>query len=190
MIKQLISLGFVLSLAACGADSDDGFGPDNGGTGSGSLSFTYAGDGGNGSFQASGAAPTNNSLGTWAGGARVSDEGETTVLVTAVTKSGSDYDMIGIQLDGNAPGTYDMGGNCETNCAYAVAAFGITSWTDSGERACFIDEGTVTVTALSATEARGTFSGKGSCMTDEEFDEPFQVSGGTFDVKVIGLGNG
>jgi hypothetical protein len=32
--------------------------------------------------------------------------------------------------------------------------------------------------------------GQGSCITDEEFDEPFQVSGGTFDVNVIGLGDG
>jgi len=135
-------------------------------------------------------AASNNALGTWAGGARVNDEGETTVLVTAVTKSGSDYGMTSIQLDGKAAGTYDMGGNCDTNCAYAVAAFGISSWTDSGERACFIDEGTVTVTALSATEARGTFSGMGSCITDAEFDEPFQVSGGTFDVKVMDLANG
>ena len=188
-LKQLTSFVLLATLAACGGDSTGPGDDDGDGLGRrGLLRFTYSGGGeAAGTFQAEGAIPASGTLGTWAGGGRIDDSEGITVLITAVTRSGAEYDMMSIELDGATTGTYDFGSECEVKCAYGAVAFGVASWTDAADRACTVDEGEIIVTSLSGTEAKGTFSGAGSCMTDEMEEDPFRVTAGSFDLPLVDL---
>ena len=104
-IKHLLPLAVLVSLAAC---SDDATGPDGGvdvGDLRGTLSFSYQGGGAQaGSFQASGAAPINAALGNWAGGIRTGAGADASIGVTGTTKTGNDYDMTTLVLEGTTAG--------------------------------------------------------------------------------------
>lgn len=183
--KHLIHLTFLAALAACGGDSS---GPGTDAGESGSLRFTYSGGGAaGGTFQAAGAVPTSGTLGNWAGGGRIDDPQGTTILLTGVTRVGSKYHRMSIELQGVTTGTYNLDDECEARCAFAAVSFGIASWTDMGERSCVLEEGQVTLTSLSATEAKGTFSGVGVCMSNGVSEEPFRVTGGTFDLPLVAM---
>lgn len=49
---------------------------------------------------------------------------------------------------------------------------------------CGLESGTIRVTALSATRAAGSLSGTGVCLLRDGEIVPFQITSGTFDVKL------
>jgi len=187
--KQFLPFAIAAVLAACGDSTGPDKNPGNPGDNrSGSLRFSYAGGGAAaGTFQAEGAMPASGDLGTWAAAARFDDDDESAIVLTGATRQGSKYHTIAIQLDGVTTGTYDFGAECEQNCAYSAIAFGLSSWTDTADRACVIEEGQVKLTTVSATAAKGTFSGTGVCISGGMSIESFQVTGGTFDLPLANL---
>jgi hypothetical protein len=186
--RQFLPLALLAALAACGSDSTGPKNPGNSGGKSGSVRFSYTGGGtSGGTFKAEGAMPASGDLGNWAGGARFDDDEDSAIVLTGATRQGSKYNTMAIQLDGNTAGTYTFDSDCNVRCAYGAIAFGLSSWTDTADRACVLTEGQVTLTTISATQAKGTFSGEGVCLSGGSTIESFQVTGGTFDLPLADI---
>ena len=185
-IKKLLPMAVLIVLAACG---DDSTGSDvDAGDLKGTVAFSYQGGGeAGGSFQASGAAPGDGSLGNWAGGLITSRGDSASIGVTGTTRSGSDFDMTTLVIEDTRAGSYSFGEDCGTSCAYGVVVFGIAALGDDIHRVCTLASGELHLTSVSTTAAKGTFSGTGTCVADgQPEDEAFTVAGGTFDVKLAG----
>ena len=165
-------IGALLAVvAACG----DGTGP--GGL-SGSLSFSYSGVT-SGTFSASGSVGVLDPFGsTWAAGVR--DETNQSLSVAANVARPSDRsDDAVIAFPQLTPGTVTIANGAGIAITFGMTQSGTATW------ACDVTSGSVTVTTLSGTRARGTFSGTGTCFNDSGASGAFTVTNGTFDVPAV-----
>lgn len=185
-IKFLLPLVIAAFAAAC-SDDGNGTGVDLGEL-SGSVSFSFQGGGADaGNFRAEGQVPSNGALGNWAGGIRTSADDSASIGITGSTKSGSDYDMMTLVIEGITTGDYSFSEECGTHCAYGAVVFDLAAQGDDTSRVCTFTSGEVHLTSITSTTAKGTFSGTGTCVANGQLeDEEFRVNGGTFDVKVAG----
>jgi hypothetical protein len=179
------------ALAACG-DSD---GPTGSATPS-SVHLRYGGSSNqgtvNGSYQAEGdpalAVPPITQ--TYALGQRVA--GETTLRVVSNVARGAQQqaDFSWVTIPRLTVGSVEITGTCpgEACAAVSLALEVSTSAAVSQARySCALDSGTIRITEISGSRAKGTFSGTGSCLGGpgtEDLDQ-FTITDGTFDVKVI-----
>jgi hypothetical protein len=152
----------------------------------GSFSFTYSGTAATGSFSASGSAPTGGTLGAtaFAHGYRVATESHFGV-VGVVPRSGQTHDFTVLFAPNTGPGTTTIA-ECQTEstCSGLLIVFGSSNSGDTFTLLCGLDAGSITVTELSNTRAKGTFSGSGECFGPSGTVQSFTVTGGTFDVPV------
>ena len=180
----------LLSAAACNGATD--FRPDIIGT----ASFTFTGELA-GSFVAAGEMKLVGGVpveeGSWAGA--VVRDGR--FGVTAFhERGGGKADYLMITLPEAATGTYLIPEACVTSsdpsCPSVI--FLLSSDIDGPELEAFcgIRTGQVTLTENDDGRARGTFSGTLLCgLSDEGADRvEVELSGGTFDVPVLGTGEG
>jgi hypothetical protein len=184
-ILKITLAGALALLAACNDTTG------NGGTDTGSLSFTYSGARA-GTYSASGrfqARSTSFAKQPFAIGARSSEAGVSEVAVLSylpVTTSTGHMLLLG--LPGNSgTGSYsfdDSGCSGEDlDCAFALLLFDTNPDLEEDDSQVFaFTTGTVNVTSNTSGHLRGTFSG-----TAETFfgDSVITVTNGSFDVPVL-----
>ena len=155
----------------------------------GSVSFTYTGAGG-GTFSASGDPPVVGSPtpGTsWSvgyieagnidiGGARPRSAGRIDLAILRLnrTTAGSATVDLTCDIDGSA------------NCTGMTLFLNFNPDGDAGDFFCALTSGTIVVTEISSTRAKGTFSGNGNCSSGTGgASSAFAVTSGTFDVAMV-----
>ena len=151
----------------------------------GTLTFAYSGAM-TGNFSASGQFnPVNMETEAWAAGERDDATGELFVGA-AVPRNASSHDILGMAIERLTTGSADINANCTSNCAFVAIIFGNNNTGSGFLLACDIETGTVTITEISTTRARGTFSGTGTCAPPAGTPaQAFTVANGTFDVALI-----
>jgi hypothetical protein len=165
-------VGALLTVAtACG----DSTGP--GGL-NGRVSFSYSGAT-SGTFDASGSILEGDPLrSTWAAGAR-DDENESLAVAANLARSETTTDDVVIDFPQLATGTVTVANGARVAISFGYTQTGIPTWS------CDLTSGSVTVTTLSGTRARGSFSGTGTCVNSNGTSGAFTVSNGSFDVPVV-----
>ena len=184
LTRCLALLPLAVVLGACG----DGSGPGNL---SGSMSFAYTGAGG-GTFNVSGAAPTlsaNIGASSWAAGHR--DDAATQLGVFGIrARSGGRYDMFVVGISRLTVGSVSVEADCDPDLGEACSGFVfLTNVSDTDQNydfLCIPTTGTLAITSISDTRARGSFTGSGNCI-DGATDaiSSFTVSNGAFDVALL-----
>jgi hypothetical protein len=176
---------FLSLLAGCGGDKASG--P----TGLvGAMSFNYTGAL-SGSFNVTGQMPASQSqmeTTSWATGeiiASGTDAG--TYVIGATPRSASTHDFVFIQANRTNAGTstidYD---NCTVDpCSTVLVVFGFDNGSSFGYlQDCYLQTGTITITEVTATRVKGTFSGAGLCFSQSGTETAWTVSNGSFDVAL------
>ena len=155
----------------------------------GSMTFTYSGAGG-GAFSASGNAPTLGSLPTatsWAVG--FIDAGETHAAGSRPRSDGR-VDLAILRIDRTTAGSASIDPACnidgDTACTGMEFLLNFNGNGDTGDFFCALTSGTIVVTEISVSRAKGTFSGTGECLPGTGgASSAFTVSNGTFDVALV-----
>jgi len=163
----------------------------NAGIVSGTVSFTYTGAAG-GSFSATGGISSIASAAahttTWATGWN-DNSLSTTNIVANVPRAGGLADFAVIIINSLTTGTNNVDANCSSDalsCNMVVLAMGATSAGSMPSTQCFLESGTITISAISSTNATGSFSGAGSCFSLGGAGIPtdFVVTNGSFNVPL------
>lgn len=155
----------------------------------GSLAFTYTGAGG-GSFSASGDAPafTAPPTGTsWAVGFVQAGESH---VAGSTPRSGGLVDLAILRLERTTPGPESIDPACDidgsASCTGMVLFLNFNGNGDTGDFFCGLTSGTIVLTEMGSSRARGTFSGNGNCSAGTGgATSVFSVSNGVFDVALV-----
>lgn len=187
--KRIAIVATLSLLAACGSDSATGI---IDGAISGSLSFNYTGGGG-GSYSASGAI-TSAALAsspyttTWAMGFKDATDNSTNIAAN-IPKTGSTSDVAVITVKGQATGTFNIDVNCfdtsSSTCNDVALLIGQSSNGQTFSNICTLSSGSITISTLSSTNAVGTFSGSGTCVTSAGAISAWAVTNGSFNVPLL-----
>jgi hypothetical protein len=164
-------LGALLTLAAsCG----DGTGP---GSPSGSVSFSHSGAT-SGTFTASGSVSVADpDRATWAFAER-DDANQTITVMANVARPSDVVDNTIVVFPQLTAGTATIPNQASVAINFGQTPSGIRTWS------CTLSSGTVVVTSVSDTRARGTFAGTGHCLGLAVLAE-FTVTSGSFDVPWV-----
>lgn len=156
----------------------------------GSVAFTYTGAGG-GTYSASGDAPSSTATepptGSWAAGYVRANESH---VVGSTPRSGVLVDLALLRLEGTTPGSVSIDPACNidgsTSCTGVDFYLNFNGDGDTGDFFCALTSGTIVLTQVSSSRAKGTFSGSGICVDGTGGgSEAFEVSNGAFDVALI-----
>jgi hypothetical protein len=181
MRLRLVSVVF-LGVLSCSEPS----GPDI----RGSLAFTYTGAGG-GTFSASGDAPNVTAPpptgASWAVGYVQASE---SYVAGSTPRSGGLVDLSLLRLERTTPGSESIDPECNidgsTSCTGMDLYLNFNGNGDTGDFFCGLTSGTIVLTEISSSRAKGTFSGNGNCFTGTGGSSSvFSVSNGTFDVALV-----
>ena len=158
---------------------------DSAGPGRGSVAFTYTGAGG-GNFSASGDAAFTTGT-SWAAG--FVQTGETHVGASN-PRSGGLVDLAILRLERTTPGSESIDPACNidgsTSCTGMHFYLNFNGNGDTGDFFCGLTSGTIVLTEVSSSRAKGTFSGSGTCVDGTGgASEVFSVSNGAFDVALV-----
>lgn len=189
-LSSVLLLACSVALVACGDDNPTT--P----TITGSLSYSYTGAGAANAtnFSASGGIPAsvgaiNGSLGTaaWASGS-YDQTANYSVVAASIPKTSSTWDLTVINVTRTTPGTTPISASCDdpetSSCTGVFVFFNFNPNGDSFTHLCSLDNGNVTISAISSTNITGTFSGSGICLTPLGAISSFTISSGTFNVGV------
>jgi hypothetical protein len=158
----------------------------------GSVAFTYTGAGA-GSFSAAGdAPPLSNMTGpptatSWAVGYI---EGTDAYIAGSTPRSGGLIDLTIIRLSRTSAGSATVSLTCNidgsASCTGMEFYRNFNGDGDTGDFFCRLTTGTIIVTEMSSTRAKGTFSGNGNCVTGTGgTSSAFSVTNGMFDVAMV-----
>jgi len=158
---------------------------DSAGPGHGSLSFAYTGAGG-GNFSASGDAAFTTGT-SWAAGFLRTGE---THVGAANPRSGVLIDLAILRLERTTPGSESIDPACNidgsTACTGMDFYLNFNGDGDTRDFGCALTSGTIVLTEISSSRAKGTFSGTGMCVDGTGgASEAFSVSNGAFDVALV-----
>ena len=155
----------------------------------GSMAFTFSGAGG-GVFSASGNTPALGALPTatsWAVG--FIDAGETHAAGSRPRSSGR-VDLAILRIAGTTAGSASIDPACNIDgdvaCTGMELLLNFNGSGDTGDFFCALTSGTIVLAEISASRAKGTFSGSGDCLPGTGgAASAFTVSNGTFDVALV-----
>ena len=156
----------------------------------GSLTFAFTGAGG-GTFNASGDAPALTApppTGTsWAMG--VVQAGETHVAASS-PRSGGLVDLALLRFERTTVGSESIDLACNidgsASCTGMEFYLNFNGNGDTGDFFCALTTGTIVLTEVSGSRAKGTFSGNGNCSAGTGgASSAFSVSNGAFDVALV-----
>jgi hypothetical protein len=176
--KRLVIGASLVLLAGCkDSNSPTGF--------QGTVSFSYSGAI-SGNFSATGAMPASQSqweTSSWAAG-EVSTTDGVTYVVSVSPRSATTNDFAFFYAERITTGSSDFSVNCSTNCAYGTFEFGVQNVTgNSWLQSCTMVSGTVTITEVSSTRIKGTFSGTAECFAPgSSVPQSLTIANGSFDV--------
>lgn len=153
----------------------------------GSLSFSYSGVV-NGTFDAEGSAlDADDPTKSWALGVR-DDAQQAVGIVASMPQPGNLHDFVALTIPRVTSGSATVDVNCTASvCASALFGFR-TDESNESQFLCGLESGTLTITAISASRATGTFSGSGTCLDNAQNETSFSVTAGTFDVSLVSGG--
>lgn len=176
-------------LAACGGDSVTS--PIDAAL-SGTVAFNFTGGGG-GSFGATGAI-TSAALAsspfttTWAAGYKDATD-KTTNIAANVPKSATTSDFVAITFNGQTASTGNISPSCidssTTTCNAVGLLLGHSSSGSTFTSFCALMSGSITLSSISSTNATGSFSGSGTCVTATGTSSAWVVTNGTFNVPLL-----
>jgi len=151
----------------------------------GSVAFTYTGAGG-GNFSASGDAAFTTGTSWAAGFVRT---GETHVGASN-PRSGTLVDLAILRLERTTSGSESIDAACNidgnVSCTGMDFYLNFNGDGDTGDFFCALTSGTIVLTEVSSSRAKGTFSGNGNCIAGGGgASSAFSVSHGTFDVALV-----
>ena len=180
MLRRVALSALVLAALAC---SDSTSPNSNNGT----TTFTFTGAGG-GSFSATGAVPALQAdLGThnWAGGFLSTPDGGYEIAA-AQTRGSGRFDLVDMFVHRLSVGTDVVDSTCSTsNCTSVIFARNISQTDSNQDFLCVATSGSLTITEVSSTRVKGTFSGSGSCFDAGSTESAFTVTDGSFDVPLV-----
>ena len=180
-----LSVSLVIALVVFSALScSDSSGPTRG-----SLAFTYTGAGG-GTFSASGDAPPSSGPPTgtsWAAGYLQANQ---SFLAGSTPRSGVLIDLAILRAERTTPGSESIDSVCNidgsASCTGMNFYLNFNGDGDTGDFFCGLTSGTIVLTEVSSSRAKGTFSGGGTCFDGTGGgSEASEVSNGAFDVALI-----
>lgn len=183
---RLAVASLLLALAACDGDPNGPAQTQN------AVRITYAGTGIGGSYVAQGAlqAGTPPLQQTYAQGRRYPVAGALEVLSTQ-TRSSTTADFAWLDIPQVTTGTLAIDPDCDADHCPAVSlALEVgTTGVSQARLSCFLRQGSITVSAISDTRVRGTFSGTGHCLgaPGTANVEDFAITSGSFDVPLVDL---
>jgi hypothetical protein len=195
MVKSVrISRAFlvVLGVALAGCGSDNPNEPTVGASGTLAFSYTGAGAATSTQYSATGAIPSNfgvsNGSQPWAAGA-IDAANNATIVYAFIPKSSNSWDWSFIQINRTTVGSSTIDVNCSANnCTEFGVWFGMNGNGTNYSYICTLTTGTVAITAISSTNAAGTFSGSGTCFASGSNTETtFTVTNGSFNVGLTAL---
>ena len=179
----------IAALAAC-----DGEGP-SGTSGASSIQFAYSGSGPEGTVQGTYQAQGDPALTvppitqTYALGRRDSGEGMLEVLSNVARNPQQQADFAWVTIPRLTVGSVAIEGICPGEvCPAVTLALEVSTEVavSQAKYSCALETGTIRITEIGNSRAKGTFSGTGSCLGRPGTAdlEQFSITGGTFDVKV------
>jgi hypothetical protein len=155
----------------------------------GAISFNFTGGGG-GTFSATGVPPANPVLpGTtnWAAGYQDPVDGVTGGA--GILLEGGTYDFVIFGVQRLSVGTEPVDADCDADAGNCTGLFfvinGQGSTVASFDNICALLTGSFTITEVTATRVKGTFSGGGECTSSTQTISVFSVSSGSFDLPLI-----
>ena len=181
MKRLLVSVAFLGALS-CSDSSGPGIG--------GSVAFTYTGGGG-GSFNAAGDAPSflasPPTATSWAVGYVQAGE---TFIGASSPRGGGRVDLTILRFQRTTAGSENIDAACNIDgdaaCTGVELSLNFNGNGDTGDFFCGLTSGTIVVTEMSSSRAKGTFSGSGNCIAGTGGAVTgFSVSNGTFDVALV-----
>ena len=128
----------------------------------GQMGFSYTGAL-SGTFNVTGQMPaTGQETSSWAAG--------------EIVATGTDAGTATIDFD-----------NCSASvCSTVFFLLGLNNGTTfTFLQDCYLQSGTITITEVTSTRIRGTFSGAGTCSSSTGTQTSFTVTNGTFDVAIV-----
>mgnify|MGYP003580820456 CR=1 FL=1 len=157
----------------------------------GAGSFTYTGAGG-GTHSASGdftaVTAANLYAEDWAYGVR-SDAEVVTGVFSNQPRTTTTHDMMVIGINRVTAGSSSISAECEPEVDEACTGFvfyrGQSNAFGTFEHVCILTSGSVNITSISNSRMVGTFSGSGFCFDNEQNEDSFTVTNGSFDVALI-----
>jgi hypothetical protein len=179
IFTPLLVIG-TLSLAGCGDDATSPRQDDH----VGRAAFTYASPNSpvNGSFAAEGARPADVLTGTWA--AASTDDAD--AYVVALRQTGEQWEQLIVYIPGASLGTSAIVPDCDNSCAFVALTVRKSMGGVSYQYLCEVMQGTVSVTSLTDSRIKGTFSGTGICESQDNPNQPsVTITGGTFDAPLL-----
>ena len=155
----------------------------------GSVTFTYTGGGG-GTFTAAGAAPDFDGpepTTSWSVG--YTEAGETFIAASR-PRTGGLNDLAGLRIQRTTAGSEPIDSVCDDDgdvaCTGMFLFINFNGNGDTGDFFCGLTSGTIVVTEISSTRAKGTFSGSGTCTAGTGgTPTAFTVTDGSFDVALV-----
>ena len=187
--KRLAVLASLTVLVACG--SDGGTNPVGAAT-SGTLSFNYTGGGG-GTYNATGgissvALASTPFTTTWAAGYKDPADNSTNIA-SNIPRTSTTSDLVVIALKGQAASTGTISPSCTPSttvaCNSVSLLIGQSSSGATFGNICTLTSGTVTLASISSTNATGSFSGSGTCVTAAGGSSAWVVINGAFNVPLL-----
>jgi hypothetical protein len=178
-------LAAVAVLVGCGRDNPAG--PSGGA--SGTVTFAYTGGGG-GTFNVSGVMPTLQAqagASNWAAGHRDTPNTQTEVF-GARTRGGGRYDAAFVGINRLTVGSSQVQADCDPetdNCSGMVLVVNISEADDNFDFVCLLATGSIAITEITSSRAKGTFTGTGECFNSNFNVSSFSVTNGTFDVPLV-----
>ena len=187
--KRIAIVAAFSLLAACGGDSATNV---IDGATTGSLSFSYTGAGG-GSYSATGsitsaALASSPYTTTWAMGFKDSTDKSTNVAAN-IPRTSTTSDVAVLTVKGQATGTFAIDVNCSTTststCNDVALLIGQSANGQTFTNICTLTSGSITISTLSSTNAVGSFSGSGTCVTSTGTVSSWVVTNGAFNVPLL-----
>jgi hypothetical protein len=183
--RRLLIVTSLSLLAGCGSDKAGG--P----TGlAGQLTFNYSGAL-SGTFNVTGQMPASQSqmeTTSWATGEIIASGADAgTYIIAATPRTASTHDFLYIQANRTNAGTATIDfDNCTVDpCSTVFVIFGFQNGTGTGYlQDCYLQTGTITITEVTSTRVKGTFSGAGLCFSSTGTQTAWTVTNGTFDVAL------
>jgi hypothetical protein len=148
---------------------------------SGQMSFTYAGAL-SGNFNADGRmplTPTEQRTMPWAAGQL---DNQAVFVDAAMPRSATTYDIVFLGITRTTAGSESIDGS---TAGISLLLGAQVNGPGQPMQTCFLDTGTITITEITATRVRGTFSGSGDCADPTPATTPFTVTNGVFDAPLL-----
>lgn len=175
---------FLAGAIACTTASCEDGGPLNL---NGSIAFSHSGAV-SGSFDATGRVPfLDVNSNAWAAGSR-DDQNGLVAAVGLVPRASDRFDMVALSIPRLTPGSSTITANCTgQQCAVASVDFSLSDSDADFSHICLLTSGTIAISSISDNRVSGSFSGSGVCTNASNQTQSFTVSGGTFDVPILGI---